>query len=89
MGKETEIKTTTVTLNWESYQNYAKKLQAKLKWAYQKAQENNKMESERQKRYYGQRMKCMSLKPDDLVLVCVKAPCGQHKIIDRWDDKQY
>ena len=29
-----------------SYQNYAKKLQAILKWAYQKAQENNKKESE-------------------------------------------
>ena len=26
----------------ESYQNYAKKLQARLKWAYQKAQENNR-----------------------------------------------
>ena len=31
----------------------------------------------------------MSLKPDDLVLVCVKAPSGQHKITDRWEDKQY
>ena len=29
-----------------SYQNYAKKLQSRLKWAYQKAQENNKKESE-------------------------------------------
>ena len=34
-------------------------------------------------------MKCMSLKPDDLVLVCVKAPSRQHKIIDQWEDKQY
>ena len=31
----------------------------------------------------------MSLKPEDLVLVHVKAPTGQHKIIDRWEDKQY
>ena len=73
---------TLVDQEQESYQNYAKKLQARLKWAYQKAQENNKKESERQKRYYDQRMKCMSLKPDDLVLVHVKAPSGQHKIID-------
>ena len=35
-----------------SYQNYAKKLQARLKWAYQKAQENNKMASECHKKYY-------------------------------------
>ena len=73
----------------ESYQNYAKKLQAKIKWAYQKAEENNKKESERQKRYYDQKMKCMSLKPDDLVLVHVKAPSGKHKIIDQWEDEQY
>ena len=31
----------------------------------------------------------MSLKPDDLVLVHVKAPSGQHQIIDQWEDKQY
>ena len=31
----------------------------------------------------------MSLKPDDLVLVHVKASSGQHKIIDQWKDKQY
>ena len=31
----------------------------------------------------------MSLKPDYLVLVHVKAPSGQHKIIDQWEDKQY
>ena len=34
-------------------------------------------------------MKCMNLKPDNLVIVCVKAPYGHHKIIDRWEDKQY
>ena len=73
----------------ECYQNYAKKLQARLKWAYQKAQENNRKESEWQKKYYDQKMRCMSLKPDDLVLVRVKAPSGHHKIIDQWEDKEY
>ena len=73
----------------ESCQNYAKQLQARLKWAYQKAQENSRKESERQKRYYDQKMKCMSLKPEDIVLVHAKAPPGQHKIVDQWEDKQY
>ena len=41
-------------------QNYAKKLQARLKWAYQKAQDNNKRESECHKRYYDQKKRCMS-----------------------------
>ena len=86
---DVEMGVTLVDQGQGSYQNYAKKLQAKLKWAYQKAQENNKKESERQKRYYNQKMKCMSLKPDNLVLVCVKAPSGQHKVIDQWENKQY
>ena len=86
---DVEMGVTLVDQEQESHQNYAKKLQARLRWAYQKAQENNKKESERQKRYYYQKMKCMSLKPDDLVLVYVKAPSGHHKIIDQWEDKQY
>ena len=73
----------------ESYQNYATELQARLKWAYQKAQENNRKESEWQKKYYDQKMRYLSLKSDDLVLVHVKAPSGYHKIIDQWEDKQY
>ena len=35
------------------------------------------------------KMRCMSLRPDDLVLVYVKSPSGYHKIIDQWEDKQY
>ena len=69
-----------------SYQNYAKKLQARLKWAYQKTQENNRKESEHQKKYHDQRMRCMSLKPNNMVLVCTKAPSGYHKIVHQWED---
>ena len=72
-----------------SYQNYAKKLQARLKWAYQKAQENNKKESEHHKKYYDQRKRCMSLKPNALVLVHAKVPSDNHKIADWWEDIQY
>ena len=34
-------------------------------------------------------MRCVRLKPEDLDLVCAKAPSGYHKIIDRWEDIQY
>ena len=34
-----------------------------------KAQKNNKKESECHKKYYDQKMRCMKLKPDDLVMV--------------------
>ena len=30
-------------------------------------------------------MRCMSLRPNGLVLVCVKAPTGDHKITDWWE----
>ena len=51
-----------------------------------KAQENNKKESECHKKYYDQKMRCMKLEPDDLVMVRVKALTGNHKIADRWED---
>ena len=59
-----------------------RKLYSKLQWAYQKSQENNKRESECHKKYYDQRMRGMKLKPDDLVMVRVKALTGDHKIAD-------
>ena len=41
-----EMGVTLVDQKPESYQNYAKTLKARLRWAYQKAQENNRKESE-------------------------------------------
>ena len=54
---DVEMGVTLMDQGRESCQNYAKKLQARLKWAYQKAQENSRKDSERQKRYYDQKMK--------------------------------
>ena len=65
-----------------SQQNYAQKLYSRLQWAYQKAQENSKKESECHKKYYDERMRCMKLRPDGLVMVRVKALIGDHKISD-------
>ena len=44
------------------------------------------IESECHKKYYDQRMRCMKLEPDDLVMVRVKALTGDHKIADQWED---
>ena len=84
-----EMGVTLIDQEQTSYQIYAKKLQARLKWAYQKAQDNNKRESECHKRYYDQKMRCMSLKPNDLVLLHTKASSGDHKIADQWEDTQH
>ena len=48
-----------------SHQNYVKKLKARLEWAYQVAHHR---ESEHHKKYYNKKMRCMNLRPDDLVL---------------------
>ena len=84
-----EMGMTLIDQDQTPYQNYAKKLKVRLKWAYQKAQENNKKESECHKRYYDKKMRCMSLKPDDLVLVHAKAPSGDHRIAEQWEDIQH
>ena len=77
---------TLIELEQTSHQNYAKNYTLKLQWAYQKAQENNKRESECHKRYNDQKMRCMKLRPDDLVLVHVKALTDDYKIADQWED---
>ena len=77
-----EMEVTLVEQENVSYQNYAKKLQARLKWAYQRVQENSQRESECHKKYCDKKMRCMSLKQGDLVLVHAKAPSGNHKIAD-------
>ena len=72
-----------------SQQNYAQKLSSRLQWAYERAQENSKKESEHHKMYYDRRVRCAELKPDDLVRVRIKAVVGDHKIADQWESTPY
>ena len=72
-----------------SQQNYAQKLYSRWQWAYKRAQENSKKESECHKKYYDQRVKCMEFRPDDLVRVRIKALTGDHKIADQWESTPY
>ena len=73
----------------KSRQNYARKLKAKLKWAYKVAKETNAKEAERQKRYYDRKMKCQKLAVGDLVLVKQKGSSGNYKIDDKWEVNPY
>ena len=72
-----------------SWQNYAEKLKARLKWAYKVAKVNNDHEAARHKQYYDQKFKGMKIVPGDLVLVRVKAFGPDHKIADRWEHVPY
>ena len=80
-----EMGVTLIEWGNSSYQNYVQKLRAQLQWAYQIACENNQKESEQHRKYYDNKFKCMSLRPDDLVFLHVKAPTGDHKIADYWE----
>ena len=69
----------------KSRQNYARKLRARLNWAFKVAKEVNEKESDRQKRFYDKRMRCQKLVPGDLVLVKQKGSSTSYKIDDKWE----
>ena len=69
--------------------NYAKKLEAHLKWAFGRAKDYNEKEMNHHKVYYDKRTKCMSLNPDDIVMVRVKAFGSDRKVADKWEQNPY
>ena len=69
--------------------NYAKKLEAHLKWAFGRAKDHNKREMNHHKTYYDKRTKCMSLNPDDIVKIGVKAFSSDRKVSDKWEQNPY
>ena len=79
----------TIEQRLTSQHTYAQKLYSRLQWAYKRAQENSKKESECHKKYYDQRVKCKELRPDDLVRFRIKALTGDHKIADQWESTRY
>ena len=72
-----------------SRQNYARKLQACLNWAFQVAKDTNEKESKRQKLYYDRKMRCQKLVVGDFVLVKETSSSGNYKINDKWELNPY
>ena len=69
----------------KSRQNYARKLRAKLNWAFKVAKETSDREAVRQKQYYDRKMRCQKIEPGDLVLVKQQGSSGTYKIDDKWE----
>ena len=67
----------------KSRQNYARKLRARLNWAFKVAKDVNLEESER--RYYDRKMHCQKLVVGDVVLVKEKGSSSNYKINDKWE----
>ena len=53
-----------------------------MKWAFQQVNAYNKKEIDHGKKCYDQNVRFSALAPVDLVLVCVKALKGKHKVLD-------
>ena len=79
---DVEFGVTLPNLSDTTWQNYAQKLKAQLKWAYKKVNEVNLKEATRHKKYYDHKCKCMKLMPGDTVLVRIKALGVDRKIAD-------
>ena len=73
----------------KSRQSYARKLRARLSWAFKMAKDTNEKESQRQKRYYDRSMRCQKLVIGDVVLVKEKGSSGNYKINDKWELNPY
>ena len=73
----------------KSRQSYARKLRARLNWAFKIAKDINEKESQHQKRYYDRSMRCQKLIVGDVVLVKEKGSSGNYKINDKWELNPY
>ena len=69
--------------------NYAKKLEAHLKWAFGRAKDYNEKEMNHHKVYYDKRTKCISLNLDDIVMVRVKVFGSDRNVADKWEQNPY
>ena len=84
-----EYEVTQQQLMEKCQQNFARKLRAKLNWAFKVAKETSDREAQRQKQYYDKCMHCQKLLPGDLVLVKQKGSSGNYKIDDKWELNPY
>ena len=72
-----------------STNDYVKKLQKRLAWAFKKAQGVNHKENKRNKKNYDRKVRCSKLEIEDKVLVRQKAFKKKHKIQDKWEEDIY
>ena len=68
---------------------FVQKMREHTKWAQKKAEAFQAQEAQCHKRNYDKRSKAAALEVGDTVLVHVTAFKGQHKIQDRWENKEY
>ena len=73
----------------QTQQNMSPKLREQTKWAHEKAEAFQAKEAQRHKWNYDRKGKAAALEVGDMVLVHVTAFKGQHKMQDRWENREY
>ena len=79
----------TPTEERKSHQDYADRLQERLKNAYRRAGEEALRKGKKYKKYYDQNVKHSVLLPGDRVLVKKVGIQGKHKLADLWESSTY
>ena len=77
------------TIKEPSTSKFVQKMRESAKWAQRKAEAFQAKEAQQHKRNYDKRGKAAALEVRDMVLVCVIAFKGCHKIEDRWENREY
>ena len=77
------------TITEPSTSKFVQKMKECTKWAQRKAEAFQEKEAQWHKRSYDKRGKAVALEVGDMVLVCVTAFKGHHKIQDRWENREY
>ena len=68
---------------------YIQKLREQTKWAHKEAEAFQAKEAQGHKHNYNKRSRAAALEVGDMVLVCVTAFKGCHKMQDRWENREY
>ena len=68
---------------------FVQKLRERNKWAHEKVEAFQAKEAKRHKRNYNKKGRAAALEVRDMVLVHVTSFKGQHKMQDRWENREY
>ena len=77
------------TITEPNTSKFIQKMRECAKWAQRKAEAFQAKDVQRHKQNYNKRGRAAALEVRDMVLVCVTAFRGHHKIQDRWENREY
>ena len=77
------------TITEPNTSEFIQKLREHTKWAHEKGEAFQAKEAQRHKQNYNKRSRAVALEVRDMVIVHVTAFKGHHKMLDRWENREY